>query len=147
MKCLSLIQPWASLVLAGFKQYETRHWATSHRGLLAIHASRTVPREIQFVCLEEPFQSALRKAGYESAVQLPRGVVLGTVQLIDVLPTECLDQSRLSPMELAFGDFSPGRFAWKLANPVRLLEPVSCQGRPGIFEISQEGITRSPRMS
>src|SRR5712692_8113117 len=118
MKCLSLIQPWATLILAGTKEYETRGWSTNYRGLLAIHASRTIPLGIQHLCAEEPFCSALRAAGYESAVELPRGLILGTVQLIAVLPTDRLDLSQLSATEIAFGDFGPGRFAWKLADPV-----------------------------
>jgi hypothetical protein len=137
MKALSIIQPYATLILAGAKEYETRSWNTSHRGLLAIHASKTVPLEIQFVCLEEPYQSALRAAGFDSGVALPRGEVLGTVELIAVIPMEGLDMSQLSENELAFGDFSPGRYAWKLANPRLLKAPYRCSGRPGIFEISQ----------
>src|SRR2546421_8949970 len=88
MKCLSLIQPWATLILAGAKEYETRGWSTNYRGPLAIHASRTVPLGIQHLCAEEPFCSALRAAGYESAVELPRGLILGTVQLLAVLPVD-----------------------------------------------------------
>jgi uncharacterized membrane protein YgdD (TMEM256/DUF423 family) len=136
MKALSVIQPYATLILSGAKQYETRSWNTSHRGKLAIHASRTVPLEIQFVCLEEPFQTALRAAGYDSAVGLPRGVVLGTVELVEVIATKRLDLNQLSESELAFGDFGPGRYAWKLANPQLLDEPFECIGRPGIFEAS-----------
>ena len=32
MKCISLIQPWASLVLFGEKRIETRNWSTTHCG-------------------------------------------------------------------------------------------------------------------
>jgi hypothetical protein len=137
MKCLSLIQPWATLILTGAKTHETRRWSTSHRGLLAIHASRTVPLGIQHLCDEEPFCSALRAAGYESAVELPRGVILGTVELLDVLAVDRLDLSQLPPREIAFGDFSPGRFAWKLANPVLFAEPLSVRGKPGLFQTDE----------
>ncbi len=40
MKAISLWQPWATLVALGIKQTETRHWATKHRGQLAIHAAK-----------------------------------------------------------------------------------------------------------
>jgi hypothetical protein len=43
MKCISLIQPWASLVLLGEKRYETRNWSTAYRGPLLIHASKGMP--------------------------------------------------------------------------------------------------------
>jgi hypothetical protein len=38
MKALTLYQPWASLVALGHKTVETRKWATTYRGPLAIHA-------------------------------------------------------------------------------------------------------------
>ena len=40
MKAISIMQPWALLLVSGVKQYETRTWRTSHRGLLYIHASQ-----------------------------------------------------------------------------------------------------------
>lgn len=36
---LTLWQPWASLVAAGVKTVETRHWSTKYRGPLIIHAA------------------------------------------------------------------------------------------------------------
>ena len=32
MKALSVVQPYASLIVLGFKRYETRSWGTGHRG-------------------------------------------------------------------------------------------------------------------
>lgn len=43
MKALTLHQPWASLIALGYKTIETRSWATSHRGPLAIHAGTRRP--------------------------------------------------------------------------------------------------------
>ena len=39
MKAISLKQPFAALVAAGVKQFETRKWRTNYRGPLLIHAS------------------------------------------------------------------------------------------------------------
>ena len=38
MKAITILQPYASLLACGAKQYETRSWATSWRGKIAIHA-------------------------------------------------------------------------------------------------------------
>lgn len=43
MKAVTLWQPWASLVAIGAKTIETRSWATSYRGPLAIHAAARKP--------------------------------------------------------------------------------------------------------
>ncbi len=39
MKTLTLTQPYASLIAFGAKRIETRTWATTYRGPLAIHAA------------------------------------------------------------------------------------------------------------
>lgn len=39
MKTLSIRQPWASLIVKGFKDVENRSWRTPIRGEIAIHAS------------------------------------------------------------------------------------------------------------
>lgn len=39
MKALTIWQPWASLLACGGKRFETRSWATSYRGPIAIHAA------------------------------------------------------------------------------------------------------------
>jgi hypothetical protein len=41
VKALTLWQPWATLIAEGVKTIETRSWATSHRGPVAIHAAAT----------------------------------------------------------------------------------------------------------
>ncbi len=43
MKCISLIQPWATLIIHGAKRFETRGWRTLYRGPLTIHASGCFP--------------------------------------------------------------------------------------------------------
>ncbi len=42
MRCLSIHQPWASLIAIGAKRVETRHWETRYRGPVAIHAAKTL---------------------------------------------------------------------------------------------------------
>ena len=135
MKAISLKQPWATLVILGAKVYETRSWRTSHRGPLAIHAGTTLADDMKRLCSQEPYCSVLRAAGYRAAIDLPRGAVLGTVTVVDVYATEDLEPESLPANELAFGDFRPGRFAWKLANPAPLTTPIAFGGRRNLFEI------------
>lgn len=40
MRVLTLIQPWATLIILGEKQIETRCWSTNIRGKIAIHAGK-----------------------------------------------------------------------------------------------------------
>ena len=50
MKAITIYQPWASLIAAGAKRFETRSWATRYRGPIAIHTGKTpVPPDFGFV--------------------------------------------------------------------------------------------------
>jgi len=100
MKCLSVLQPYASLIaLAGHpdpevrrlaKRFETRSWPTKYRGPLAIHASKGFPREAKDRCWLYPFYQALSPAGLVNAhisadknFKLPLGAVIATCRLVD----------------------------------------------------------------
>ncbi|CAM9945696.1 unnamed protein product, partial [Choristocarpus tenellus] len=43
--CITLHQPWASLLVMGIKRVEGRSWGTSHRGNLWVHAAAKSPTE------------------------------------------------------------------------------------------------------
>ncbi|HZA68174.1 MAG TPA: ASCH domain-containing protein [Nitrososphaeraceae archaeon] len=45
MKCLSLRQPYAELLISGKKTIELRKWNTNFRGKFLIHASKNINKE------------------------------------------------------------------------------------------------------
>lgn len=45
MKALSIMQPWAWLIVNGHKSVENRTWNTGYRGPLLIHAGKKLDRE------------------------------------------------------------------------------------------------------
>jgi hypothetical protein len=139
MKCISLIQPWATLVILGVKGQETRTWGTLYRGELAIHAAKKFPEVARRLCQEEPFRSILRRSGFMSGCDLPRGAILGTVQLADC--RAITDQDQLSLDHLAYIDRSRGRWVWRFNNPKPLTRPLLSRGQMGIYNaaISQSG--------
>lgn len=141
MKGLTLTQPWATLVALGAKRFETRSWSTGYRGPLAIHAAKGLgpvggKDGLWRITGTEPFQSALAGAG-----PLPLGLIVAVVDLVDVLPTEeALARYVIAGTdEESFGDYSNGRFAWKLTNvrPVR----VPYRGALGLWDASKAGVT------
>lgn len=138
MMCLSLMQPWATLVVSGAKRCETRTWQTAHRGPLAIHASRRFPESARLLCLQEPFRSALMRAGFRQPADLPMGVVLGAVEMLDCLPVpEVAARLADDPIELAFGDYQLGRWVWQFADPRPLVFPLPATGRLGLFTVPE----------
>lgn len=78
-KCMSMHQPWASLLVAGIKQHEGRAWYTSHRGRLWI-ASTSKPVEPDAIKhMEEFYRRHLNDKSIEFPQQYPTGCLLGCV--------------------------------------------------------------------
>jgi len=130
MKCLSIQQPWAWAILAGHKRVENRTWSTRHRGPLAIHASMKVSREGYDV---------LRSLGIDVPDDLPGGVILGTVELVDVIdcrqPLLDFDGEQA---KLAADPLATGPKCWILRNPRPLAQPIRHVGRLGLFDLLLE---------
>ena len=135
MKALTLQQPWATLVAIGAKRVETRSWSTNYRGPLAIHAAATIAMGdfvLWKLCMSEPFLAALKAAGITDLTDLPRGVILATASLSHVQKIYIANRPNLP--ELAFGDYTSGRFAWYLDKVATLPEPVPARGALGLWE-------------
>ncbi len=146
---LSLWQPWATLLVAGLKQIETRSWPTPYRWPLLIHASKHWSKDIESMCGDEPFFTTLRELGYRSPLSmstgpirtwrdLPRGAIVGQVHVDEVMPTEEAIEQGLSERELAFGDYSPDRYAWKCSRFVRFANPIAMKGEQRLFLLKQD---------
>lgn len=144
MKALTLTQPWATLVAIGAKKIETRGWKTDYRGPLAIHAAKGWTEEVVRMTMRgEPFHSVLTAAGYPLFSLLPRGVVVATCRLEGCKIIErnakgwgiMGDQAwPLDDQERAFGDYTPGRYAWLLADVQPLATPVPARGSLGLWD-------------
>jgi hypothetical protein len=140
VRVLSLWQPWASLWVAGAKAIETRSWSTAYRGTVAVHASMT--DEALPTCYREPFASALAKLGFDSVADLPRGALLGTVNLVGCIRTE---DANVTEVERAFGDYARGRWAWLTSKARTILaEPISMRGGQGLRWLADDIRGRLP---
>ena len=137
LKAISLWQPWASLWVAQMKINETRSWATSYKGPLAVHAARYESAELKLMCNEEPFKTALRELGFTSFLQLPRGCIIGICDGVECFSTTTAwrDQTKL---EIVFGDWSHGRHYWHPKNMRMLKEPLRCMGAQSIWNVPTE---------
>jgi len=144
MKAITLMQPWASLVALKAKRYETRSWSVNYRGLLAIHASKEFSEASRKLARSQPFASVL----FGSEEDLPLGCVVAICKLTAVFKTADLTgqsafefaRDEQSSCEEAFGDFSPGRFAWLLTNVVALENPIPARGALGLWEWDEKSL-------
>lgn len=135
VKGLTLYQPYAGLIASGAKKIETRSWPTSYRGPVAIHAGRSIDQGAFEVGM---IHKALAASGMLTPHALPRGAIVAVADLVDV--QRMVEYNRPSPLdaEYWFGDYTPGRFMWYLANVRRLSEPVPCKGALGLWMVPPE---------
>jgi hypothetical protein len=103
--------------MAGIKPLEVRSWWHRHRGVLGIHAGRTA----DVVQLRPNEVRALERIG------TPLGVVLGTVEVIEVCRYEDLPKRMRQ-----WGE--PGAWHWVVRNPRPFKVPVPAVGKLGFWD-------------
>ena len=135
MKAITVYQPYAYAIIAGLKQYETRPRKTHIRGRVAVHAGRLDEVRATKHLSGNDFWAIMAEIGGKT--DLPRGAVLGTVEIVDCVPVEEIIHT-LSERERLLGDYSPGRFAWVLKNPVAFSMPVPAKGKQGWWNWDEE---------
>lgn len=163
MKAITIWQPFASLKTCGAKQFETRSWATSYRGPIAIHAAQiSVPHVLkQLFPLGDwdyapdheektKFLNAVGNAILMPMDELPLGAIIATGELIGCheivlhggrgMPSNAPGWLETghgvyepTDQELLFGDWTPGRYAWEIINVKMLPEPIPAKGKQGIW--------------
>lgn len=123
MKCLSLKQPFADMVVDGKKIIELRTWNTKFRGRFLIHASGNVDAE---ACDMFSIKRDL----------LVRHAVIGEAVLYEVKKYNS-DSEFLSDKEkhLAFGSYLGSRYGFLLKDAVRFDKPIYMPGRLGFFNV------------
>jgi len=138
VKALSIRQPWAELILQGRRTIEPRTWQTNYRGRIAIHASQTVGEE---ACVAYGLDPA----------RVARGALVGTAELVDILPLDERGWETLRDQHLSLRDFPGPMFGWRLEDPQRLPQPIPMRGRMSLFNVPDEVIAGKapppPRMT
>jgi hypothetical protein len=151
VKVLSLLQPWASLWVAGAKRIETRGFGTKYRGRIAVAASKRFGIDEKHLCSTDRFAVALDEIGIKKLRDVPLGVILGWITLTDcremvsapfgaddLMGTFAVASSNpaLTRNELAFGNYAPGRFAWLTSTERFILaEPIPFKGSLGLRDL------------
>lgn len=128
MKAFTVYQPYAFAIIAGLKHYETRPRRTNIRGRVAVHAGKLDELKATRNLSDRNFWETMEAVGGKT--DLPRGAVIGTVEIVDCVPVEEI-AAALTERERLLGDYSPGRWAWVLKNPVPFPVPIQARGKQG----------------
>jgi hypothetical protein len=135
MKALSLIQPWAELIVSGHKTVELRTWPTRFRGEFLIHASKAGSNKRLLACGPEYF------AKYFPSVKidwnkLDFGKIVGKAILKEVKTYENADtlekDSSLHFAPAAYDEFPV--FGFLLKDAARFQTPIPVRGALNFWE-------------
>ena len=125
MKCLSVCQPFAELIVQGKKTIELRKWNTKFRGEFLVHA----PQKIR---LEDCKRLKIKP-------KMIVGAIIGKVELIDVKEYENTIQIKKdSKKHLASNGGSDNKYGFILQNPKQLRIAIPCTGQLNFFEFKPE---------
>jgi ASCH domain. len=136
MQALTIHEPWATLLVKGKKQFETREWYRNYRGLLAIHSGKqSVKIEDYPLGLEEILDDLEIT---QAAININKGkiIAIATLKEIHLMTDKFINEQ--SDIERLTGFWQPGNYAWELTDIKPLPKPIPARGLPGLWEVPRE---------
>ncbi|EGR33130.1 thyroid hormone receptor interactor 4, putative [Ichthyophthirius multifiliis] len=135
-KCLSMLQPWASLLIEGYKRFEGRYWNTEYKGVLWIHAGATIPTQEQIEEIENQYKEHYK--GVQGMPPFPKryptGCLLGCIDLQGVLTRE----KYIANIPEKYREDSQCEYIFVVRNPKKLFYPIKMKGSKQIFDIPDD---------
>ena len=122
MKCLSVSQPFADLIILGKKTIELRNRNTNFRGEFLIHS----PLKIR---TDDVKRLKINK-------KLVTGAIIGKAQLYDVKKYDSIKEIKLDQkFHFASKKFQNKTFGFMLKNAKSFRIPIPLKGQLGFFEV------------
>ena len=127
MKVLTIREPWASLIVNGYKKYEFRSWKTKYRGKLLIHAGSKLEKDMVS-------RFSLYNLDYKM------GYIIGEANLVDcILVDEDFNNRLLKENNIVYGKSNHvEKYAWKLEDIVMYKEPICVRGKLGLWDYNDD---------
>lgn len=121
---LSVRQPWAWAIVAGYKDIENRTWSTPYRGPLLIQATQRIDhggvRQLERLKIDIPDELAF-------------GAIIGSVDLVDVFNDPSGYVARSNPWAMR------GYWHWVLRRPREYVRPIPQRGQQGGLFVVDRG--------
>lgn len=122
MKALTIKQPWAALIIEGYKQYEFRSWKTNYRGKILIHAGLS-------------FEKDMVKRFEQYNLNYITGAIIGEAVITDcILVDEKFNEKLRCTNTLVYARSNHVEtYAWKLENVKKYDNPIYVKGKLGLW--------------
>ena len=128
MKVLTIKQPWASLIMLGYKRFKFRSWKTNYRGKLLIHAGQGIDKE------------AMKRLQKYIPKDMPKGKILGKAKLVDCVKmspefkSELLKENKDIYTDSTFKE----NYGWQMEDIEVFDEPIEAKGHLSLWEFEME---------
>lgn len=137
--CLTMHQPWASLLVHGIKRVEGRSWPAPIRGRLWIHAASKIPEPDTIKAMEDFYREIYAVNGITDIKfpeHYPVSRLLGCVEVVG-----CIKRDELvSWEEVPEGARLEGQteFCWLCEQPQKLIVPFEMRGYQGVYNLERK---------
>ena len=126
MKALTIKEPWATLIIEGYKKYEFRSWKTNYRGKILIHAGKNIE-----------YNKLNKFKDYNLSYSY--GEIIGEAVLVDCIKvTDKFDKELKSINSLVYGNSDHiDKYAWKLENVKKYDKTIKINGKLGLWNYNK----------
>lgn len=127
MKVLTVREPWASLIVNGYKKYEFRGWKTNYRGKILIHTSSLMDKDML-----DKFK--------DYNLDYITGAIIGEAEIIDciLIDKEFNDELRSENLVVYGNSNHTETYAWKLNNVKKYDKIIYTKGKLGLWNYEME---------
>jgi hypothetical protein len=127
MKCLSLKQPYAELLVSGKKTIEVRTWNTKFRGQFLVHSSKKIDEE------------ACKRLKIDQ-VKLVTGAIIGKANLYDVISYGSQNSFvKDKNKHFAGSNYDKLKYGFLVNQAKRFDIPIPIRGKLGFFNVELNG--------
>ena len=128
MKCLSVCQPFAELIIEGKKTIELRKWNTKFRGEFLVHAAKNI-------LIEDCKRMEI------STSSVITGAIIGKVNLVDVKKYDSDKELKIDKKKHhSLSDNTKNKYGFILENPKKMRIPIPYLGKLNFFEFHPDEI-------
>src|SRR5574344_1184368 len=124
MKVLTIKQPWASLIISGYKRFEFRSWQTKYRGELLIHAGKGIDKE------------AMKRLKKYIPDDMPLGKIIGEATLVACIKMcpEFKDMLLKENKDIYTESSFKEHYGWQLTSIETFDKPIEAKGHLSLWE-------------
>ncbi|KAL0392735.1 UNVERIFIED_CONTAM: Activating signal cointegrator 1 [Sesamum radiatum] len=137
--CLTMHQPWASLLVYGIKRVEGRSWPAPVRGRLWIHAASKIPEPETIRAMEDFYREIYAMNGITDVKfpeHYPVSRLLGCVDVVGCVTCEELVNWEELPASVRIEGQTA--FCWLCEQPQKLIIPFEMRGYQGVYNLEKK---------